>query len=58
VTFVLVGPTTVAVRFADWPKMRLLPCDEMTLTVVTTAPLLPPPHPLKSKQGARSASVR
>jgi hypothetical protein len=57
VTSVLAGPTTVAVRVVDWPKMRVGPTDEVTLTDVTTAPLLLP-HPLKSKHGARIASVK
>jgi hypothetical protein len=59
VTFVLAGPTTEAFRVVDWPKMSTLPTtDEEMDTVVTVAPLLPPPHPLKSKQGARTASVK
>ena len=58
VTFVLEGPTTVAVRFVDWPKMRTVPTDDWTETVVTVAPLLLLPHPLRSKQGTSAASVK
>jgi hypothetical protein len=38
--------------------MSVLPTDEMSDTDVTVAPLLPPPHPLRSKQGARNANVK
>jgi hypothetical protein len=34
-----------------------LETDEESVTVVTMAPLLLLPHPLRSKQGARTASV-
>jgi hypothetical protein len=38
--------------------MSTLPADEVRDTDVTVAPLLPPPQPLKNKQGAKTASVR
>jgi hypothetical protein len=58
VTFVFVGPTTVAFRVVDSPKMRVLPTDDVRDTEVTVAPLLPPPHPLRAKQDAIAASVK
>jgi hypothetical protein len=58
VTLVLAGPTTVAVRFVDWPKMRVLPTEDWTDTEVTVAPLLLLLHPLRSKQGASAARVK
>jgi hypothetical protein len=58
VTSVLVGPVTDAVSVVDWPKMSVFPIEELMKTEVTVAPLLLPPHPFKSKQGAMTASAR
>src|SRR5271170_3645052 len=57
VTSVFAGPTTVAVRVVDWPKISVLPTDEVTDTEVTVAPLLLP-HPEISKLGTRTASAK
>jgi hypothetical protein len=41
-TFVLVAPVTVAVSVVDWPTIRVLPTDEVMLTLITLAVLLLP----------------
>ena len=40
----LSAPLTVAIRVADWPRMRIEGL-EVTETVTTIAALLPPPQP-------------
>jgi hypothetical protein len=40
----------------DCPKMRVPSSEEVSVTWMVVAPLLPP-HPLKNKQGTRHARV-
>jgi hypothetical protein len=57
-TLVFVEPVTVAVSVLDWPRMRTVPTEDVTETVMTFAELLPP-QPLKeSRPGTTSTSPR
>ena len=54
VTFVFVAPVTVAVRFVDCPRMRVVPAEEIMCTAIVLAELLLPQPPERNSPSAAS----